>query len=149
MNMVIKPLPFTLEYAASNTGFIFSLKRGRIHQLSPHNETVSNTRYRVKRLTVSLYINGKSKTHKVHHLVMATFGVQRPAPDALIRHLDGDHTNNDINNLIWGGHLHNIMDRERHNVSKEQLIEDLSFLSLDDVSEIYGLSKKIILSKIV
>jgi hypothetical protein len=50
---------------------------------------------------------------KFHHLVLASFGVERPFPEAVTRHLDGDKTNNAIANLVWGTQQENIDDRRR------------------------------------
>lgn len=63
---------------------------------------------------VSLYCNGKSVTRPVHQLVCEAFHGPQPFPEAQVRHLDGDPTNNWMENLAWGTAAENWADRRRH-----------------------------------
>ena len=58
------------------------------------------------RITVSLSQNGERWQAPVHRLVAEAF---LPNPDGLpvVRHLDGDSTNNALSNLAWGTHQDN------------------------------------------
>lgn len=53
------------------------------------------------------------KTYAVHRLVLETFVGICP-PKQQCRHLDGDPTNNRLDNLCWGTPKENCADRERH-----------------------------------
>jgi len=52
---------------------------------------------------VNISNEGDRKTHLVHQLVMLTWGPKRPYPerDYRISHIDGDKSNNHIDNLRW------------------------------------------------
>ena len=72
----------------------------------------------------------KVRGHNLHKLVMLAFGP--PPPDDgrwVVRHLDGDKTNNHINNLSWGTDADNLYDAQRHGkmphrkLTREQVIE--------------------------
>jgi len=64
-------------------------------------------------LRVSLYVDGKSKLRRVHHLVLEAFDRPRP-PETQGCHNDGIATNNHISNLRWGTVQSNADDRESH-----------------------------------
>jgi hypothetical protein len=64
-------------------------------------------------LHVNLWINRKGKTRTVHRLVAAAF--IGPCPDGQeVRHLDGNPTNNAVENLKYGTRSENLLDRVRH-----------------------------------
>jgi hypothetical protein len=56
---------------------------------------------------VSLMIDGRKCTHKIHRLIAAKF---LPNPDGLpdVNHLDEDKSNNHYSNLMWCTRKHNI-----------------------------------------
>ena len=64
--------------------------------------------------TVKLRRSGDPKQHqrKVHRLVLEAFVGRRP-DDMQCRHLDGDKTNNRIENLTWGTPAENVADQFR------------------------------------
>jgi DNA-binding XRE family transcriptional regulator len=64
-------------------------------------------------LQISMTRNGKVITPRVHKLTLAAF-VGPKAEGQQCRHLDGDRTNNRIENLAWGSHAENEADKDRH-----------------------------------
>jgi hypothetical protein len=64
-------------------------------------------------LYVTLRASGDQYHRKVHHLVCAAFNGPRP-PGAVMRHLDGNPTNNVPSNLVWGSSSENNFDIVRH-----------------------------------
>lgn len=82
-------------------------------------------RYKGRELAASVAGNGypmikvRNKTWYVHALVMETFVGPRPEGSE-IRHLDGDRCNNRVDNLKYGTHSENMMDRERHGTDHER-----------------------------
>lgn len=62
---------------------------------------------------VSLWLKGKSRTHKVHQLVAAAFFGPRPE-GAEIRHLNGDRTDCRLGNLLYGTRAENAADTLAH-----------------------------------
>ena len=60
---------------------------------------------------VNLYLNGKMKTYKVHRLVALTF-IANPDNKPCVDHIDGNRTNNNVNNLRWVTNSENQMNRK-------------------------------------
>lgn len=95
-------------YKASNLGQIQSIPRFRTPGgiLKPILNTGGH-------LQVGLYKNRKQKRLSIHRLVLETF--IGPCPlDMECRHLDGNPTNNRLNNLKWGTHSENVQDSIGH-----------------------------------
>jgi len=57
---------------------------------------------------------GIRKTFRVHQLVALCFLGEKPAKDMVVRHLDGDPTNNCAVNLAYGTYLENENDKHKH-----------------------------------
>lgn len=62
---------------------------------------------------VTLHCDDGGKVRLVHHLVLETFVGPCP-PGMQCRHLDGDPTNNSLDNLCWGTPAENTADMLRH-----------------------------------
>lgn len=56
----------------------------------------------------------RPRTWTIHTLVMAAFGPPKPDGVQVVRHRNGDHSNNTIGNLSWGTYSDNAHDRVRH-----------------------------------
>lgn len=80
------------DYAISNIGTIKSIRFNR--DLKP---SCSNNGY----LYVNLVSNKKKKTTAIHKLVVEHFGTEKPHPNSVVDHCDGNKQNNHINNLDW------------------------------------------------
>ena len=78
-------------YQVSNIGRVKSIKRDKILK-----EQLNERGY----LRVSLSKNGKHKTWRVHRLVMITFIGYVEGKDQ-VNHIDGDKTNNRLDNLEY------------------------------------------------
>lgn len=97
-------------YQASNLGLIRSLIRwngtnGRILKQKMSDKS--------GRLHITLCKNKIHKTFRVHRLILETFVGPCP-PGMECRHLDGNPTNNRLDNLCWGSHSDNEKDKSRH-----------------------------------
>mgnify|MGYP000622202944 CR=1 FL=1 len=83
-------------YEVSNTGQVKSLnykRTGQAHILAPkHNPSGY--------LQVVLYKENIKKYVYIHRIVAAAF-IPNPEEKAYVNHIDGDKTNNNINNLEW------------------------------------------------
>ena len=77
-------------YKISNTGRVKSVKRDKILK-----EQLNERGY----LRVSLSKNNKQKIYSVHRLVMITFIGYEEGKQ--VNHIDGDKTNNRLDNLEW------------------------------------------------
>lgn len=80
------------DYAISSLGNVKSLRFSRF--LKPSK---SNNQY----LYVNLMCNKIKKTIAVHKLVMEHFGITKPDNGYVIDHIDGNKSNNDMDNLQW------------------------------------------------
>ena len=71
---------------------------------------------------VKLSVDNVKRTHMVHELVCAAFHGAKPSPgrSCEVRHLDGDPWNNRADNLCWGTHSENEMDKLQHGTNRWQ-----------------------------
>lgn len=95
---------FETNYIVSKSGVVVStgayIKSRKGKQVSQHPTTTSTYLY------VKLWKEGKMYNRSVHRLVALAF---IPNPDDLpvVNHIDGDKTNNHVNNLEWCSHSDN------------------------------------------
>ena len=97
VEMKIKPIPNCAGYYASEDGYIYSSRNfnrhhnndGELKKLKLHD---NGKGYR----GVTICINSKRRYRKVHRLVFETF---KGYCGEHIHHIDGDPTNNSLNNL--------------------------------------------------
>lgn len=73
---------------------------------------------------------------KVHHLVLKAFVGPRPTWATLVRHLDGDPSNNHVANLVWGTAEQNYADRHRHGTHNSGSRNGRTSLTESQVAEI-------------
>lgn len=96
-------------YEVSSIGRVRSYKRRGTTRIYPTP----------KMLTVSLDSDGRpavgvaGRIRRVHNLMLEAF-VGQPQPGQEVRHLDGDRTNNRIENLAYGTHAENMADQRAH-----------------------------------
>ncbi len=93
-------------YLATNCGQIISLRYCKVKYLKPG---VQHAGY----LHVNLWKEGKSRSCKIHQLVLEAFGFHREEGQ-VCRHLNGDPTDNRLANLRWGTMRENAVDMVRH-----------------------------------
>jgi hypothetical protein len=104
------------RYAISEDGTILSICGrgfGAQHDL-PWSDAHKVTPFMVKGYQ-QLRLRGRNKVRQVmvHTLVLETFAGPRPKY-CECRHLDGNKTNNNIANLVWGTRSENMQDRILH-----------------------------------
>lgn len=122
-------------YEVSNTGKVRSLDRnilckdGRSQRRAGRllKPVLQGTGYLTVRLSSSNYVG-------VHRLVAAVFLGNSDLP--LVRHIDGDPTNNVVSNLAWGTYLDNEEDKRRHGRALIGERHHQSLLTESDVAEI-------------
>jgi len=146
-------IPGFSGYFISRYGQVWSTRRNRVTCLSPMRHTYG---YHV----VNLYHDGERHAQYVHRLVLLTF--DRPSEEGeMCRHLDGDPSNNHIDNLKWGTSKENQLDRVRHGTDcrgsdhyNAKLTEDQVFeirclcerepLERGTISEAFSVSKELV-----
>jgi len=103
--MTFKPIPDWPGYFASDDGQIKSTKykQARILKQAINSQG---------RAFVNLSHKGKTTSILVHKLVCLAF--LGPAEGRVVRHLDGDRTNNNLINLCYGTQVENLEDARKH-----------------------------------
>lgn len=126
------------DYLINDEGTIWSTKiyRGRHPKfLKPGNANKHGHQQ------VTLCKNGKVFTKLIHRLVLETF--VGPCPDGMeCRHLNGNPSDNRLNNLRWGTHKENMLDRNKHQTDNKGERSYLSKLTWEDVRQIRSLHKQ-------
>jgi hypothetical protein len=119
--VTLVPIPVSPndDYMAGDDGQIYSRKsykgfgRKQLVDWYPLAGHISNRGY----LTITLCHESKKVTKSIHRLVcMAFHGMPEPK-SLLVRHLDGDQTNNKPDNLTWGTQVENWHDRRSHDTA--------------------------------
>ena len=87
----------------------------------------------------------------VHRLILMTFD-RPPNGGEVTRHLDGNPTNNKLDNLCWGTMAENAEDRDRHGTTSRGESHPRAKLTRDDVAKIRemyqgGMTPKMIAEK--
>lgn len=128
----MRPIPGFHGYFATPDGSIWS--QLRLDERGPRRlrPAKSSTGY----LTVSLVVDGKAWTKKVHRLIALTFHGSPPPGKRCVRHLDGDRLNNESCNLSWASHKENEADKVAHRTSQHGERNHQARLSANDVAEI-------------
>lgn len=86
-------------------------------------------------LSVGLWRDGVKRNRKVHRLVLEAF--VGPCPDGMeCRHLDGNPTNNKLDNLVWGTSKENEADKLLHGTDNRGERQGGSKLTEAEVIEI-------------
>ena len=70
-------------------------------------------------MQVNLSSNGKARRFFVHRLVVQAFRGPAQEGQNQIRHLDGNPSNNELSNIVWGNSIENYGDRIRHGTGNE------------------------------
>ncbi len=120
-----KPVPgYEGVYEVNNRGVVRSLERksvnslGRTRRLQSREISPSTSKTGHKR--VVLYDDNRpAKTYQLHRVVLEAFVGPRPE-GYVCRHLDGDPSNNALENLTWGTPSENMYDKARHGVDHQR-----------------------------
>lgn len=111
-------------YEVSNLGVIRSVdresvdSRGRVYSLRGREIAPSTSKTGYKR--VVLYAPGRvAKTYQVHRVVLEAFVGPQPA-GLLCRHLNGDPSDNQVTNLVWGTPAENMFDKALHGTDHQR-----------------------------
>jgi thymidylate synthase (FAD) len=84
--------------------------------------------------------NGRSVRKNVHSLVLEAFSGTRPE-GKVARHLNGNHLDNRLSNLMWGSQAENAADRMSHGVTprKKGVARKITSIEFAGIEETYDL----------
>lgn len=105
-------------YEVSDQGEVRRPLTARGHGVSP-GALIRPWVLRGRYLHVHLHRPGHRKGIKVHRIVAFAFHGD-PEPGQVVRHLNGDHTDNRSVNLAWGTMLENSDDRRAHGTNRNR-----------------------------
>ena len=125
MSETFRPIPGFPTYEISESGIVRSVPRISVRS----NGISANLRSRVLHpwrdpktgySRVCLSVDGVDTLERVHRLVALTF-IRVGLPAEVVRHLNGDSTNNHFTNLAWGTESENQFDKVRHGRHHNQI----------------------------
>ena len=106
-------------YEVSDCGQVRTVARtivrrnGRVQPAPQRILRLKPTRQGYWRIGLTKELAGRQEFHFVHRLVLEAF--VGPRPEGMeCRHLNGDPGNNIVENLCWGTHSENSLDKRRH-----------------------------------
>jgi hypothetical protein len=109
MKEIFKVVPGYADYSVSNKGNVVSRKRGRTKLLNENRSGGVGQQY----YSVTLRKDMKSRLVYIHQLVAMAFLDHNPNGYKLvIHHIDGNHFNNNVNNLQVVTHRENMSKRK-------------------------------------
>lgn len=100
-------------YAVTDDGRVFTC-RPCVRNVGAVAREMRLTVDKQGRSYVRVHDGKRCKGERVHRLVAAAFLPPPPAGCTLIRHLDGNNSNNHVENIAWGTHAENMEDMVRH-----------------------------------
>jgi hypothetical protein len=109
MEEVWKQIPNASKYEVSNTGEIrsWNTQRGKRSESPKLLKKKLNKKVGYYNVGIT-YDDGTQKTRYLHRLIAESFlGYQE---DSLVRHLDDNRLNNNLDNLAWGNQKNNMAD---------------------------------------
>lgn len=123
-------------YQVSNLGHVRSLKYGKERVLK---EGTDRDGY----LHVGLCLNCCQKTYKVHRLVADVF-ISNPNNLPQVNHIDGNKTNNNVENLEWCTQKQNIHHAHNTGLHPKKLVPihcnelNIDFASIGEAAKYFG-----------
>lgn len=118
------------DYFITNEGKVYSQRTNKV--LSPIRDHYGFITY----LYVVLYNGKEHKKISIHRLVAETFISQKPYKEAVVRHLDGNSLNNNVENLAWGSRLEDKEDQQRNGNIPVGIYHRNSKLTVEQLLEI-------------
>lgn len=103
-----RPIPHHPGYFVTRDGCVLSTRSNRSLPPGPRKMKLRHSRRGY--VVVGLWVGRKMYMRSVHRLVALAFHGQPPSDRAMVRHLDGDKTNNTAANLAYGSAKENAAD---------------------------------------
>lgn len=123
MEELWKPIEGYEDYEISSLGRVKSLARLTTTGNRSVPERIRTPNIMKGYHCIALRKDKKIKVFRIHRLVMEHFGEKQPSEDYQVNHIDGDKSNNRIDNLEWvtprENTLHAINTGLRHNPTEQ------------------------------
>ena len=104
-----RPSPRLPEYRVSNWGRVMRVPYQREMPHGGFRTYGGKPHYgQEDRKGKRMLFSFQDRSYKVHQLVCEAFHGPKPFPDAVVSHLDEDHTNNRPENLVWATQKENL-----------------------------------------
>lgn len=133
-------LGFDFPYIVTSDGTIISQAR-----YNNKNLIMKPQKAKDGYLNIGLIKDGRSTAHRVHRIVACAF-LTNPENKPYVNHIDGDKTNNNVNNLEWctqkenAAHSINVLHKWSSSPKQSKATQDLGLshrkLTMDDAREI-------------
>lgn len=134
-----KPIPrFEGLYEASDIGRVRSLPRKSV---PPSGLILKGTAFIKGRIIISLRVHKKRERHSKARLVALAFLGQPPTAKHEVNHIDGDPSNDRIENLEWVTHTENVRHSFRTGINPSGERSPHAKLTNADVAQIRHLLK--------
>lgn len=151
-------------YSISTNGRVKRLARDRIIATGVNKplkeKEIKTFEGKLGYIHVNLWKNGKMKQHRIHRLIMLAH-TKKPKDKNVINHIDGDKTNNKLQNLEWCTYKENTIHAYKTGLAKgkkgiensqgrltnEEVISMRKLYSTGnytqkEIGEIYGISRR-------
>jgi len=130
--VVVKEVDEFPDYGLSRDGRAWSKKRSSQWKELRQTREYQGPGYRM----VVFRVSGRQRKVFLHSLMLKVFVGPRPTLKHQARHMDGDITNNHIDNLAWGTPLDNHADKKRHGTTASGSQHPMAKLTESDVEAI-------------
>jgi len=133
-----KLIPGCETYYVNEYGDVASCAKGYFHVLKTWTNQHGHEYVEIT------YRNGERSKEPVHRLVAKAF-IHNPHGYPIVRHLDDEPSNNDVENLAWGTQADNVRDMYRNGLGSKKQIYchelDMIFDGGVDAAKYFGVSK--------
>lgn len=141
-----KSIPFSDGYDVSN--------HGRVRSWWAWRESTRNVGEARQRMISPRIVDGWEARHGyrmvvlekkkwfIHHLVLLVFVGDPPDGKRITRHLDGNPSNNRLDNICWGNQTENYADARRHGTNPKGTRHGMNKLTDEQVLEIVAMRKE-------
>lgn len=135
--MILKPIEGTDFYFAGDDGYIYSIVAPGPNNKLKNPERLSCSRqsnypYKI----VSIKINGKRITKRVHRLICIAFHGNPPDINSVASHIDGNCDNNKPDNLCWETQKINLSRKKNHGTDDLGIKNSRAKINLDELKKI-------------
>lgn len=128
--VIFKQIPNSDFYFAGSDGIIYSKFKSKYKPLKPGIQSTG------KYYSVSIIINNKRKTHRVHRLVCSAFHGLPTCEKLTASHLNGNWKDNRPENLKWESYSDNLQRKKEHGTDDLGVKNSRAKITLEELKQI-------------